>query len=219
MFAPTLTGLGERAHLRTPVPTLETHIADVLGVLEAEELTDVVLVGHSYAGMVITGVCDRARERIAHVIYLDAAVPESGQSMLTQVPGITAEQAEASRAQFVQLAGGGDWLPPFPSELLGVPAARADLRAWLDRRMTPHPLPAWVEPLVLRNGGSNGLPRTYVACTSPPLAGASMPLHAERVRTGRAGDGWRYVEIATGHEAMVTEPERVAAIIAAVATA
>src|SRR3974390_276687 len=85
-FTPTYTGLGERAHLASPSNDLETHIQDVLGVIETEELRDFVLIGHSYGGMVATGVADRARGRVAHLIYLDAFVPKDGQSLSDLVP-------------------------------------------------------------------------------------------------------------------------------------
>ena len=86
VFTPTYTGLGERAHLVSRTVTLDTHIADVLGVIECEDLSDIVLVGHSYGGMVATGVADRARERIAKLVYLDAFVPENGQSLFDLLP-------------------------------------------------------------------------------------------------------------------------------------
>ncbi len=81
MFTPTLTGLGERAHLLSPDIDLDTHIKDVVAVLRWEDLRDVILVGHSYGGMVITGVADRAADRVGHIVYLDAATPVNGESL------------------------------------------------------------------------------------------------------------------------------------------
>ena len=213
VFAPTLTGLGERAHLRAPVPGLSVHVRDVCGLIEAEELSDIVLVGHSYGGMVVTGVADAMRERIAHVVYLDAAVPRDGQSMITQAPGSTADSAAATETQLRALAPDGVWMQPLPPAALGVPPSNEAATAWLARRMTPHPLPSWTEPLPLAQGGSEGLARTYVLCTAPVLEQASFAAHAALIRTGAAGSGWRYRELATGHEAMVTEPLATAALL------
>jgi len=115
-FAPTYTGLGERAHLARPENDLETHIQDVLGVLKCEELRNVVLIGHSYGGMVATGVADRAAERVAQVIYLDAFVPEDGQSLFDLVPG------EHRQRQLESVKAGDGWrvapnpVPPDTSE-------------------------------------------------------------------------------------------------------
>ena len=95
VYAPTLTGLGERAHLLSPAIDLDTHVTDIVKVLESEDLRDVILVGHSYGGMVITGVADRAADRIGHLVYLDAATPENGQSLVD----IAAPFMMAARAQ------------------------------------------------------------------------------------------------------------------------
>src|SRR6185503_13378541 len=98
IFTPTYTGLGERAHLSSRSISLDTHIADVLGVIECEDLTDIVLVGHSYGGMVATGVADRARDRIARLVYLDAFVPQDGQSLFDLLPGdVRARMREDAR--------------------------------------------------------------------------------------------------------------------------
>src|SRR5712691_2750251 len=107
VYTPTLTGLGERAHLATPATGLDTHIRDVLGVLAFEELSDVVLVGHSMAGMVVTGVAERASERLAHLVYLDADVPRDGECDL-DCNGLRGE----ARAAFEARAGSGGLLPP-----------------------------------------------------------------------------------------------------------
>jgi pimeloyl-ACP methyl ester carboxylesterase len=214
VFTPTLTGLAERAHLRDPVPTLATHIADVMGVIEAEELREVVLVGHSYGGMVVTGVADRLKEKISHVVYLDAALPRDGETMLTQNPNATPAMVEATVAQLKMLAPDGVWMNPIPAAALGVPAGSAQA-AWVDRRMTPHPLPSWTEPIGLRRGGAEGLARTYVLCDNPILPNTAFPSHAARVARGEAGAGWRSVSLNTGHDAMVTMPRQTADIIRA----
>ena len=132
LYTPTYTGLGERAHLASREVGLETHIADVLGTLEFEDLRDVVLVGHSYGGMVATGVADRARARLRRLVYLDAFVPRDGQSLLDLLPADVRERMrEAART-----AGDGWRVPPNP-----VPpdTSETDL-AWLMPRRVMHPL-------------------------------------------------------------------------------
>src|SRR5512145_2598725 len=110
VFTPTYTGLGERAHLASRAITLDTHIADVLGVIDCEDLRDIVLVGHSYGGMVATGVADRAADRIARLVYLDAFVPGHGQSRFDLLPA-----AERERRLGQSNANGDGWLlPPDP---------------------------------------------------------------------------------------------------------
>jgi pimeloyl-ACP methyl ester carboxylesterase len=117
VFTPTLTGLGERAHLRDPLPTLETHVQDVMGLIEAEALEDVVLVGHSWGGMVTTAVADRTKPKLRRLVYLDAAVPADGCDFAAHIPGLDAESAERRRAAFRQLSPDGVWLPPVGAEM------------------------------------------------------------------------------------------------------
>jgi pimeloyl-ACP methyl ester carboxylesterase len=211
VFTPTLTGLGERSHLRQPVPNLSTHIQDVLGVLEAEELTDVTLVGHSYGGMVITGVVDAAKTRIRSIVYLDAALPSDGQSMVSQGPGETPASVAARTEALKSLAPDGIWMNPVPAVALGIPPENVQATRWATARMTGHPLPSWTEALALRNGGSAGVKRMYVLCVKPVLAQASFAAHAAIVK----GDpSWIYRELQTGHDAMITQPLETAALIA-----
>jgi len=208
VFTPTLTGLGERAHLTSPVPSLDTHVEDVVRVIEVEELDDVILVGHSYAGMVITAVADRIKPRLRHLVYIDAAVPADGQDFAAAVPGITTESAEARRAAFRQLSPDGVWLRPVPATALGVtdPAQAA----WVERRMTPHPLRTWLDPVHFTNDGHLGVRKTYVVATDPPTARMGYPAHAE---IARRGGEWRYAEIACGHEIIVVKPQETANLL------
>lgn len=208
--SPTLTGLGARAHLRLPPPTLSTHIEDVTRLIEWRELNDVVLVGHSYAGMIITAVADRLPDRIRHVIYLDAALPDDRQNMITQNPAISGAAEASIVEQLKSLTADGIWMRPFPATTFGIPAEQTELLAWVNRRLTDHPLPTWTEPVRLLNGGSAELPRTYLHCTNPVLPRASFAAHAERIQGGLVGLGWRYQELATGHDAMLTAPDQVA---------
>src|SRR5215203_5818244 len=139
---PTLTGLGERAHLLSPEIGLETHVQDILGVLEYEDLAGVVLVGHSSGGMVVMAVADRAPGRVAHLVYLDAFVPQTGQALVDLPPA-------DRRAVFVEQArtAGEGWRVPAPPERNGV-IDEADL-AWVRPRLGPQPLATFTEPLRL----------------------------------------------------------------------
>jgi pimeloyl-ACP methyl ester carboxylesterase len=197
VFAPTLTGLGERAHLRSPEVGLATHIDDVVGVAEAEELDRFILVGHSYGGYVITGVCDRMRERIAHVVYIDAPNPKNGAS---NAQGRSPEQLAES---FGPLIDG--YLLPVRKETipaLGIPPENQIATAWLQRRLTPQPIKTWTDPIQLFHGGSEGLTRTYVFCNA---AAPDSPLrrNADRMRMDPT---WNYRELPCGHDAMIALP-------------
>jgi pimeloyl-ACP methyl ester carboxylesterase len=208
VFTPTLTGLGQRAHLIDPVPSLATHVQDIVAVIESGELQHVVLVGHSYGGMVITGVADRLRGRIAHLVYLDAAVPADGQSFASHTPGVSAEAVAKREAAFKRLSPDGVWIPPLGADTVGV-TAEEDV-AWLARRLTPQPLRTWLDPLPLPNGGHNGIPKTYVLATQPPTTAMGYPVHAE---VAKKGGEWRCREIACGHDVMILDPTRTAELI------
>jgi pimeloyl-ACP methyl ester carboxylesterase len=205
VFTPTQTGLGERAHLLSPAVTLETFISDLTGVLEAEELTGAVLVGHSFAGLAITGAADRMPGRIRRLIYLDSRILEHGASSADADPAL----AESRRQAAARL--GGLAIPPPPPAAFGVPPGPdAD---WLARRMTPHPLRTMEDRLSLSNPAvGNGLPCTYVACTDPIYP----PLDASR-RWARGRTGWEWREIAAGHDCMVTAPEACARLLEEIA--
>src|SRR5262249_29796016 len=143
LVTPTYTGLGERSHLANPSIDLETHISDILAVIKYEDLSDIVLIGHSYGGMVATGVADRARERIAQLIYLDAFVPQDGQCLHDLVP------PEARQRQLDTAKAGDGWrVPPNPTP---PDTAGPDLK-WLTERRVDHPLKCFQEPLRLRGG-------------------------------------------------------------------
>ena len=202
VYTPTLTGLGERAHLARPEIDLETHIQDVVAVLDTEELRNVVLVGHSYAGMVISGVAARAEKRIARLVYLDAFVPEAGQALLSLLPP---ERAEGMR-KAAQAEGEGWRIPPPSPERFGVTSQRDT--EWLSRRLVPQPLAAFEQPLAAAAPAK--LPKTYIYCSKPAM-GAFDPF-AERLRDDRK---WRFHDVKTGHDAMVTAPGEIAKILMA----
>lgn len=207
VFAPTLTGLGEREHLMSADIGLDTHIADVLGVVQYEDLSDVVLVGHSYGGMVIAGAAEKASGRIAHLVYLDAFVPEDGKSLCDyQPPEITDMFRETTRTQ-----GDGFKLPCFiPAEAFGV-TNEEDL-AWVRPRLNPHPLKTKLDKIELKNPKAAKLPRTFIYCNDPAVGPFGQ--FAERIRDD---DSWQYRELPTGHDAMITKPEQLADLLLEIA--
>ncbi len=202
--AVTLTGVGERAHLLSPAVDLHTHIQDVAGLIEAEELRRVVLVGHSYAGMVVTGVADRLQREhpglLAHLVYLDATVPYPGDSWSSHQSAET-RQARIESAR----SSGGLSLPPPDASVFGL---SGDDRDWVNRRQTPQPFRLYQQPLDFDAGRVAAVPRTFIDCTSPALP----TIAAARARV-RSEPGWDVLELATGHDPMVSEPQALAALL------
>ncbi len=202
VFAVTLTGVGERAHLLTRQIGLDTHIADVAALFETEELLDAILVGHSYGGMVITGAADRISARLRHLVYLDAMVPHSGESWSSS------HTPETQTARRRAIAEHGTLPAPDPA-LFGL---QGDDRAWVARRQTPQPGACYDMPLHFDAEELARLPRTFIDCTAPALP----TIAASRARV-RAEPGWRVIEIATGHDAMISAPEALLAALLALA--
>jgi len=194
LITPTYTGLGERGHLANPEIDLDTHIDDMLGVLAMEDLSDVVLVGHSYGGMVATGVADRARDRIAQLIYLDAFAPRDGQSAFDLLP-----EAAGARMRALAEADGEGWrVPPNPPP----PDTPEEDVAWVTPRRLPQPIKAFEQKLALR-GGELSLPRSYIYCQRYGPGDIFAPF-AERARSEA---GWRCFEIDASHNPHITAPE------------
>jgi pimeloyl-ACP methyl ester carboxylesterase len=192
LVTPTYTGLGERAHLANPSIDLETHIQDILNVIRYEDLRDIVLIGHSYGGMVATGVADRARDRIKQLIYIDAFVPDDGQSLL--------DLNEPARQRMQELAKTGDgWrVPPNPTPS---DTPQADVE-WLTERRVDMPIKCFETKLKLQ-GGKLILPRTYIYATRITPADTFGPF----ARRAKSEAGWRYHEIDASHSPNVTAPE------------
>ena len=203
VYTPTLTGLGERVHLAHRGIDLSLHVSDVVAVLETEDLTDVVLVGHSYAGMVITAVAERAAERLRGLIYVDAIVPRDGQSMVDTLDQETRDR----RSEQVRTTGDGWKLTPSSAEHLGITNA-ADA-AWVGARLVPQPYGTYQEPIRLNNPAANTLQRSYVYCSS----GAFAARFATFAKQAREDPRWHYAELATGHDAMITMPDALAEIL------
>ena len=196
--APTLTGLGERAHLQSAAVDLDTHIADVIAHITAEELERVVLVGHSYGGFVVRGAAARLPDTIAQVIYLDAFVPEHGDVVATYAGDARAQEIRDSVAH-----DGAATLPPLPAAVFGL--SDPSQAAWVTRRMTPQPAKTYLQPLDL--GGRHAHPPhpAYITCMAPKLD----VFDATRASIKAAPD-WRYVELQQGHDVMVSAPELLA---------
>ena len=198
MFAPSLTGLGERKHLARPDIDLETHIADVVSLLEMEDLSEVILVGHSYGGMVVTGAADRVPARIARLVYLDAFVPEDGKCLLDYV---VPERAARMREEGEKA---GSVTPP-PLSLWGV--TKPEHIDFIQPREARHPFGTMVQKIRLA-GAARSLPKTFIYCSSP--ATGSFDQFAAKYR---GAPGWRFHELATGHDAMILVPGRVAELL------
>ncbi|MCA1509880.1 alpha/beta hydrolase [Bradyrhizobium sp. NBAIM01] len=198
LVAPTYTGLGERAHLANPSVDLDTHIQDILNVIAFEDLSDIVLLGHSYGGMVATGVADRARERVTELIYLDAFVPRDGQSLF--------DLNEGGREPMRKAVSSGDGyrIPPNPPPPDTSPA---DLD-WLNARRVPMPIKCFETRLRLEHG-EPAMPRSYIYCTRLP-PGDVFGQFAQRTKSE---EGWRYVELDASHAPNVTAPEALMAVL------
>jgi pimeloyl-ACP methyl ester carboxylesterase len=203
VLTPTFTGLSDRAHLLSPAVGLSTHVEDVVRLLEAEDSRDVVLVGHSYAGMVVSAVASQVPERLHHRVHLDAFLPRDGEAAIELLPDQVAHHYRES------VAGPGfGWLIPRRSlEVLGV-TAQEDLD-WLEPRLTPHPWRTYTEAVDISPAETN-VPGTFIEAVS--WMRVFQP-YAERARER----GWDVIEIETGHELMVTAPEALAAALAKIA--
>jgi pimeloyl-ACP methyl ester carboxylesterase len=187
VFAPTLTGLCERSHLNSPSVNLSTHISDVVNEIRWKDLENVVLVGHSYAGMVITGVAEQIASKIASIVYLDAFVPADGQCL-------------------VDLGGKGDAGPftaPIPAAVF--PVNEAD-RAWVDSKMTPQSTACFTEKLKVTGAYQKIARKTYIRAKS-------FPGFAGTLEKFRSDASWKTYEVDCGHDVMIDEPDELTSIL------
>lgn len=196
-FAPTYTGLGERAHLARPGIDLETHVADVQAVLEVEDLHDVVLLAHSYGGIVGTVIASRASERIRQIVYVDAFVPRAGDSLASMV----GPEQHAKTAAAVE-AGDGWRIPPPPTP----PDTAPEDVAWIAARRTPMPLACFEQPAAFAADPS--VPRIFVRA----MRNVNGPFGRFAARAQHE-PGWRYAEIDASHSPNVTAPEPLMALL------
>jgi pimeloyl-ACP methyl ester carboxylesterase len=207
VFTPTLTGLGEREHLATRDVGLNTHIQDVGSVLHYEDLRDVVLVGHSYGGAVVTGVADRTRDRIRRLIYFDAFVLRDGESM-ADVLGPDLIRALNELA----LSEGDGWRVPSPFSMEQFGVTNPGDVAWNERGLTLHPLKTLVEPLALQPEPLP-FPVSYISCTEQRMG--LLDQSAARARS----EGWEYQELSSTHAAPAIAPDRCADLLLTIAVA
>jgi len=211
----TLTGLGDRSHLATPETGLDTYLADVVNLVEVEDLHDVVLVGHSYAGHVVTGVADRIPDRIALLVYLDAGPSPDGTAFLDLQPPPARELIE----RLVAEAGDG-WRIPMPSweeleQIMGAsleglgPQQRARMRA----HAAAQPVRTWTEPLSLRGPDREKLPKLLLTCSIPLAQVRQMIAGGDPWFAALAGPEWSFLELPTGHWPMFSVPDELASVL------
>ena len=206
VVTPTLTGTGDRAHLLSREITLETHIQDVIATIEMRDLQNVLLVGHSYGGLVATCVADRLGLRIRRLLYLDALIAQDGKTGFDILPPAMAQ----TRRERVRVNGADIAFPVPPSAAITFPDSVR--KAWFVAHLRPHPVGTYETPARLSQPAGTGLPVTYIAYESPALASIE-PSRAY----ARAQKGWDYRSEALPHDAEVVYPERVAAFIAELA--
>ncbi|WP_406445643.1 alpha/beta hydrolase [Streptomyces sp. NBC_00631] len=207
VFAPSLTGYGDKAHLLGPEVGLDTHVDDVVGLLTEGDLSDVVLVGHSYAGLVISSAANRTPERIAHLVYLDAMVPEDGESALDAQP-VTRQLMELA-----EKSESGWRVPPMPEQpaplgLFGV-TDPADV-AWLRGMLSDHPVRCLQQPVRLDNPAVNAIPRTHIHSVGAAPAGVTRRPVLPIQPNGTAARVW---ELPTGHDCMITMPSELSELL------
>lgn len=206
VYTPTLTGLGERAHLASRETNLDTHIQDIAGVIACEELDDVVLVGTSYAGLVISGVADRMPERIGSLIYLNSALPANGKCMMDTVPA----ERRAAVQKLADEQGGGFLIPS--SLVLDTGIENEQARDAFLKRMSPHPLPSLLQPISLTGRYLDVARKAYVLATRK-----ISHRFQDYYDWAKQQPGWTVHTIASHHYPMATMPEATAALLMQIA--
>jgi pimeloyl-ACP methyl ester carboxylesterase len=204
VFTPSLTGIGERVHLASPMVNLSTHVRDVVNQVLYEDLTDIVLLGFSYGGFVVTGALGSIADRVGHLVYLDAFVPDDGETALGHTIGIEAGP----------VALGEDWLVAPPERTFDDP----DEAAWMNARRTPHPAGCFTEPVRLTKALEDfPFARTYIKATLDPptdLGADALVRAAERAKTSPA---WSYHELETTHIVPSNQPDELSDILLSLA--
>lgn len=193
VFTPTLTGLGERRHLLSREVSLSTHVDDVTNLIRWEDLTDIVLCGHSSSGLVVTGVADRLADRVAALVYLEAYVPHDGQTVFDLSP----PELAAMLKEQARLVGDGWQVPPFTAELMNVNAAD---RAWVDAQCTPQPMATFEQGLRLTGEVDRVAHKSFI------FAGDFEQTMFRVFYDHAKAQGWRTSEIAAGHDVMLDAP-------------
>ena len=204
VFTPALTGVGERSHLLSRDVNLETHILDVENLIRWEDLSDVVLCGHSYGGCVIGGVADRLPERIQALVYLDAFVLESGENLAQHVP----ESQYKQMLEAVQAVGEGWKVPPIPAEVFNVNAAD---REWVNRQCTMQPLGTFEQRIQL-SGGARKIAQITFVLAKGFVEGSPFPPFYEKAKAR----GWKTITVPCGHDVMLDLPDELTRILLSV---
>jgi pimeloyl-ACP methyl ester carboxylesterase len=209
VFAPSLSGLAEHAHMMSASIDLDVHIDDVVQLLRYWDLRDVILVGHSYGGMVVTGVADRAADRVGKLVYLDAANPTNGQSLVDVTGGAIAfTLASGEVVDGVQLV-----LLPAPGAAAFYGVEDPEDQRWMDERLTGHPWASFEQKLTMTNEEALArIPQFHIVCDS-----TLESRDAELMGTARAAGRLWHVD--TGHDLMITEPDFVAKALTEIAAA
>jgi pimeloyl-ACP methyl ester carboxylesterase len=207
VFTPSLTGIGERAHLTSPQVCLTTHIADVVNAIRYEDLESIVLLGYSYGGVVVTGALEYIGERVRHLVYLDAFVPGDGDSLEHMTGGGVTRRSGTGGPRVPEL--GADWLVSSPPRDFDDPAEAE----WSVARRTPHPAGCFTEPVRLpRPLEDYPFTRTFIKATGDPRPQSGHPFWAAADRAA-SSPAWRYREIATNHMIPSNRPDELARLL------
>lgn len=199
VFTPTLTGLGERAHLLAPGIDLATHVADVVNLLKWEQLSEVVLCGHSYGGFVISGVAEEMPAQIRSIVFLDAFLPENGDT-IQKVTGPAVQDAIRAAMQRGELG-----VPPRPAEAFGVNEAD---RQWVDGLCVPQPIGAFTSPIALSGARERVARKTYIRAK-----GYHNPSFDRALALAQSDPSWQCHQLPCGHDVMVDMPDRLTALL------
>jgi pimeloyl-ACP methyl ester carboxylesterase len=200
VYTPTLTGLGERSHLRCADIDMHTHIEDVVNVLEYEDLREAILVGHSLGGFMVPAVAEKVPGRVAHLINLDGPIPVDGKSAKDLMPDIWGDFSQRA-----QVGGDAGWIPPIPEWTFGI--SGADLE-WMMSKLTAHPLKTLETQLNFSDPTACSIPRTFIYCTEGASPEEIAAQEKECVRSN-----YQYRALATGHDAMITRPDEFVKIL------
>lgn len=206
VLTPTCTGCGDRVHLSNSSVGLQTHITDIENTIRWAELDNFVLVGHSFGGLTITGVADRLRERVKHIVFFDALVPRTGRmSGVVKNPKTGAYPIWwQERVKHFTDGYQMDLWQDYPIEML-VPKRYVKIRARLKKLISTHPAKQWTDELIIQNGGWENLPRSYIHC-----AGQKYKLTSEKMIGPARGTGWNFVTLDIPRDGMLTHPQIVA---------
>jgi pimeloyl-ACP methyl ester carboxylesterase len=199
VLAPTLTGLGERSHLMSKDIVLDTHIADIVNVIQWEDLADICLVAHSYGGWPVSGAIEQVLDRISSVIYLDAFVPEDGQR------GFDFASEFSRKAMMEAMAKGAAASGPPKAEIFQV---NEKDRAWVDSKLTPQPLGVALHPIKLTGAREKVAKKIYIRAPAYP-----QPAFDKYYAAKKADPSWRTYEVDGGHDVMIDRPQRLVEIM------